>query len=305
MTELPQQGSLSPSRRAWQRFLYLTNPLRSGNSYPRVLRDNPLWEALVRMMDPARHWYWRLKNAAHPREPMPISDRGRTVLEDLRRDGIAVQPGFVPEAQLRELLTSSADYARAAQGLDLDSLEPGRQAHFNRMGADLHEDDPVSRFFRSPELVAIAQAHLGFKPRLRRFALFVNQPQPHLEGHLNYEKHFHIDPHDFRVLKLFVYLSDIGPENGPFTYVRGTNFHGRHRGILARLPSGTIETGIMERCVPRGEWLEVNGSAGTAIFAETSGVHRGGRNTAGVRLMLVGEYASHHPWERYDHDIPR
>lgn len=106
------------------------------------------------------------------------------------------------------------------------------------------------------------------------------------------------------MLKLFVYPSDISPENGPFTYARGTNFHGRHRSILARLSSGTIETGIMERCVPRSEWLEVSGSAGTAIFAETSWVHRGGRNTSGVHLMRVGEYASHHPWERYDYDIP-
>jgi hypothetical protein len=40
------------------------------------------------------------------------------------------------------------------------------------------------------------------------------------------------------------------------------------------------------------------------IFAEYDRpVHRGGRTEAGHRLMLVAEYASRHPWIRFDHDI--
>src|SRR5262249_50767458 len=156
-------------------------------------------------------------------------------------------------------------------------------------------------FLKGRELMTVASLHLGFAPRLRRLALFFNQPLPDLKGPRNVEKHFHTDSHDFRILKLFVYLRDTGPRNGPFTYVRGSHYHGRRRGPACRLPSYSEISGEeMATFAPRSEWIEATGAAGTIVFAETSGIHRGGRTEQGSRLMLVAEYASHHPWIRFD-----
>jgi hypothetical protein len=300
-----RRGRLSKKRLAYERFTYLVNPLRSGNNLPERLRNTGLWERLFRAADPLRHWYWRAKNIPYAQPAAEDDQSGRAIVDALRRDGIAVCPGFATEEQAEELLRSAKRYAKEAAGVDVDALAPQQQAHLNFMGADLDDDDPVMRFMRSPRLFAIARAHLGFTPRLRRVAFFVNQPQPDLSGHLNYEKHFHIDPHDFRVLKFFLYLNEVGTDDGPFTYVRGTHYFGRHRGIIPRLPAGAISTETMARFVRLDEWLEVTGGPRTGVFAETSGVHRGGRNRAGARLMLVAEYASRHPWVRYDHDIPK
>jgi hypothetical protein len=301
---LKPRRAVPAGRRLWERILYLANPLRSCNSYPRAVRDSDLWERVWTSADPVRHWYWRLKNAAHPVPPGSLTERGRAMLQALRDDGIAIHPGFVAPELLTRMENTARSYARAGAGIDVDAPKPEQQCHLNNMGNDLAPDDPIMTFLRSDEVLAIAGRHLGFAPRLRRLALFFNQPQRDLSGPDNVEKHFHADNHDFRILKLFIYLRDTGPRNGPFTYVRGTHFHGTRRGLVGRLPSySEISAEEMESFVPREAWVLATGPAGTAIFAETSGVHRGGRAEEGQRLMLVAEYASRHPWVRFDHDI--
>jgi hypothetical protein len=255
-------------------------------------------------MDPLRHRYWILKNARHPPRSAALTERGRLIVQALRSDGIGICPGFVPPDLLAHMEQTARLYTRDAAGIDIDSPLPEQQCHLNNMGNDLGGDDPIMRFLRSDELLAIAGEHLGFEPRLRRLALFFNQPREDLSGADNVEKHFHADNHDFRILKCFLYLHDTGPRNGPFTYVRGTHFHGPQRGVVGRLPSySEISSEEMESFVPQARWVLATGPAGTAIFAETSGVHRGGRTEEGHRLMLVAEYASRHPWVRFDHDI--
>lgn len=296
--------AVPPGRRVWERVLYLANPFRSCNSYPRAFRDTDLWERAWKSADPIRHRYWRLKNAGHPARAAALTERGRSILQALRGDGIAVTPGFLAPELLAHMERTARLYARTAAGIDIDAPKPEQQCHLNNLGNDLDAGDPIMRFLRSEEMIAIAGAHLGFEPRLRRLALFFNQRQSDLSGADNVEKHFHADNHDFRILKCFLYLHDTGPRNGPFTYVRGTHYHGTLRGVVGRLPSySEISSDELESFVPPDRWVLATGPAGTVIFAETSGVHRGGRTEEGHRLMLVAEYASRHPWVRFDHDI--
>jgi len=296
---------VSRARLATERVLFLANPFRLCNSFPRAVRDSDLWESIWKAADPVRARYWRLKNTGHPAPPVP-SGRAEEILARLRRDGIAVLPGFIPAPLLAHMESTARSYARAAAGIDIDAPAPAEQCHLNNLGNDLRPDDPIFVFLHSEEMMAIAGAYLGFRPRLRRVGLFFNQPQASLDGPENVEKHFHIDTHDFMAFKFFAYLHDTGEKNGPFTYVKGTNFYGTRRGLVGRMPAySEISSEEMAGFVPTTEWVRATGSAGTGIFAETTGVHRGGRTEEGHRLMLVAEYASRHPWIHFNHDIKR
>lgn len=291
------------TRQAMERALYLANPFRVCNSLPRWFRDTTAWETVFKAADPVRYRYWRLKNLGHPAGPHP-NGRGGDIVARLRRDGIVILPGFIPPDLTAHMERTARAYARAAAGIDIDAPKPAEQCHLNNMGNDLAPDDPILTFLRSPEMLAIAGAYVGFRPRLRRLSLFFNQPQPHLDGPENVEKHFHADTHDFMALKFFAYVHATHEGNGPFTYVKGTNFFGARRGVVARLPAySQISAEEMSTFVPKSEWVFATGPAGTGIFAETTGVHRGGRTESGHRLMLVAEYASRHPWIRFNHDI--
>ncbi|HYV18385.1 MAG TPA: phytanoyl-CoA dioxygenase family protein [Verrucomicrobiae bacterium] len=301
--------TLTPKRpvSGWRRFteraFYLANPFRVGNKLPSWLRDSGPWEAAFRAADPIRYSLWRSRNNGSPAAAVPEGPEA-AIVASLRRDGIVILPGFVPPDLIAHMERTARSYARAAAGIDIDHPKPAEQTHLNNLGNDLRRDDPILTFLRSDGMLRIAGAYLGFRPRLRRLALFFNQPQPHLEGPDNVEKHFHADTHDFIALKFFIYLHDTVEKNGPFTYVKETNFFGRRRGVVARIPAySEISSEEMAEFVPASEWVLATGPAGTGIFAETTGVHRGGRTEAGHRLMLVAEYASRHPWIRFDHDI--
>lgn len=267
-----------------------------------MVRDSNLWVTIWLSFDRVRHAYWKLKNLPH-RQPIPdLTGRGKEILESLHADGIAVYPRFVIGDDLRALRRTAKEYAEASTGVNVDAPLPGQYFHLNNMGNEIDSEDPLLRFFCSSEIIGIAGRCLGFYPKLRRIAFFLNQHEEGLSGLGNVEKHFHRDSHDFRVLKFFVYLGDTNESNGPLIYIPRTHFSGSKRGLVCRLPN-YISTQEMERHVPSESWRVATGPAGTAIFAETSGIHRGGRTQKGYRLMLVAEYSSHHPWVKFDHDM--
>lgn len=91
---------------------------------------------------------------------------------------------------------------------------------------------------------------------------------------------WHRDHESVPLWKCFLNLHAVGPESGPLEYVAQS-----HRGdydlcaqqSFARPDVAMPESRVMRACTP----------AGTAVFADTSGIHRGGRITEGHRLQAV------------------
>ena len=95
---------------------------------------------------------------------------------------------------------------------------------------------------------------------------------------------FHYDYDWPAFLKVFIYLTDVGPENGPFTFVAGTHEHKKHWN------DGRRDDSYMESTYP-GMARAVTGKAGDLIVADTVGYHKGERVRDGERLMLQLEFA--------------
>ena len=85
-------------------------------------------------------------------------------------------------------------------------------------------------------------------------------------------------------MKFFIYLSDVGAENGPFTFVVGTHEHKRD------WRQGRRDDAYIARAYP-GAIKPVTGEAGDLIVADTVGYHKGERVQEGERLMLQLEFA--------------
>ena len=98
---------------------------------------------------------------------------------------------------------------------------------------------------------------------------------------------WHRDPEGVPVLKVFLHLRAVEACHGPFEYVPGTS---RNRELGLCSPQG--------REPKAGAWtmptrITCIGPAGMVALADTSGVHRGGLVTEGLRLQAMWGFVAH------------
>jgi hypothetical protein len=95
-----------------------------------------------------------------------------------------------------------------------------------------------------------------------------------------------------RWIKFFVYLTDVGPDNGPHCFVAGSHKTGGipntflDRGYV-RIPDDEIHAAY-----PNERLIEFTGPRGTIIAEDTRGLHKGRPVVAGHRLMLEFEFSN-------------
>jgi ectoine hydroxylase-related dioxygenase (phytanoyl-CoA dioxygenase family) len=85
-------------------------------------------------------------------------------------------------------------------------------------------------------------------------------------------------------VKFFIYLTDVGAPNGPFTFVVGTHEKKRHWN------DGRRDDFYIASAYPDAAWA-VTGKAGHLIIADAVGYHKGERVREGERLMLQFGFA--------------
>lgn len=102
---------------------------------------------------------------------------------------------------------------------------------------------------------------------------------------------YHFDLDRPRWLKVFCYLTDVGPENGPHCFVRGSH---RDGGIPWRLRSkGYVRLGDEEvdAAFDSNRLVRFVAPCGTVILEDTRGLHKGLHVLSGDRLMLQLQFS--------------
>ena len=91
----------------------------------------------------------------------------------------------------------------------------------------------------------------------------------------------------------FVYLTDVGPDNGPHVFARGTHLANipaagplLARGYV-RIPDADVVSAFGRESI-----VELYGKRGTVLAVDTRGFHKGKMLTAGHRLMAQLTYSS-------------
>lgn len=107
-------------------------------------------------------------------------------------------------------------------------------------------------------------------------------------------RQWHIDLEDYRMLKIIVYLNDVGIDGGPFEYISKdlTSFSSE----TLKYSSGFVSDEDMETVVPTSDWKPCTGSSGTVIFTDTCHVfHRAKPPVVSDRFSITFSYTSRQP----------
>lgn len=231
-------------------------------------------------------------------------DGTAAVVQELRRQGIvsAQSDRFLTDAGRAELTkardeilqtsrTESVQAAVAAGGSGGGKKDFVVNLVKYRHGVPA--DSPLLKVALDEQLLDIVSSYLGFWPSLYAISSWLNFPvdTPAAKSQL-----WHRDPEDLQTIKVFIYLVDVDEQCGPFSYIPGTHPFGSDAGTGNALgDQRRITDEAMRDVFPPARWKVCTGPANTMILADTLGYHRGGRPTAGQRILVTFTYTSGTP----------
>ena len=135
-----------------------------------------------------------------------------------------------------------------------------------------------ARVAQAPQVVEIATAYLPAPPVLKAYNVWVTRSCGRAPSD---SQLWHRDVDDTRILKLFIYTTDVTLESGPFTYIPRTQGPMPRRRLMpacfidyVRLPRTT--DAMMAKCCPADQWQTLIGPAGLAVLVDTTCWHKGG-----------------------------
>ena len=152
--------------------------------------------------------------------------------------------------------------------------------------------DPLLRFGLGPSELGIVNSYLGLWGRLIYTDLWRTLPAA---GDKRVGSQiWHRDHDDARITKAYLYLNEVGSESGPLQYVPGSQLGGEYRSQWPwrKLISQYVPEGELERRIPEDQWVTAVGPPGTIVLCDTSGLHRGGPSTKGVRLLATWTFVT-------------
>ncbi|TSC78304.1 MAG: Uncharacterized protein G01um101433_338 [Parcubacteria group bacterium Gr01-1014_33] len=154
--------------------------------------------------------------------------------------------------------------------------------------------NPFMRMALSDVVLGIINSYMGMCTRFAYYNLALTIPVS--KKFPNYfSQRWHRDPDDIKLVKVFLYINDVSNEKrGPFCYIAGSQYGGRWRHVASQsFPKGSYpKPGEVEKTISASDIRVCTGTAGTLIFCDTSGLHKGGHCLEGERLMFTGAFLS-------------
>lgn len=230
----------------------------------------------------------------HPQALTHVAER---VVRELTRDGIArtsLLELFPAQPELLARLQAEAARLRA-QG-----ATKGKKLFLEQLLPDTPPLDlasPLLQTLVSPSVLGIANSYAHACSLFYFYTLNVTTPVG--EAAPVASQRWHRDPEDRMMLKVFVYLNEVDESAGPFMYVRGSQYSGTLGDLFPQQPPRGVypSPGAVEARVPASAITVATGAAGSVIFADTAGLHRGGLARNRERIMLTGGfYSEASPW---------
>jgi hypothetical protein len=226
-----------------------------------------------------------------------ISDTQKKVLNDLNLNGVSVInfSDLLDESLLNDM---SEWIVNNEKNLTTKHKKKFLLSYFGTENKELLLDvtNPFVRFYLSSEILEITSLYLGYIPQL--FEVYVEKTIPVGLENPTYSQNWHRDPEEKRTLKVFVYLSDVTDDAGPFTYVMGSapTGMGKYKKLFPqKLPHGSYPSEMdVSSKIGLADLLTATGIKGSIIFCDTSGLHRGGYAKSQHRIMATGFYPSKH-----------
>lgn len=238
-------------------------------------------------------WFYLLNRKGrklHARYRPELTTVQRRLISDLKRNGIAVShiDELLPQRGLLSVLRGYADKL-----LPDANVRKGKifQKELWDSCPVIDFQNPFTRLALEKSVLEIVSGYLDVWPKFRVLTLNVTIPVP-LGSEAIKSQRWHRDPEDKRMCKMFLYLNDVDEAAGPFVYVPQSHHGGKWRRFFPqRPPKGYYPpAGAVEKAIPQSELRTMTGRAGTVIFCDTSGLHKGGYATSKERIMFTAGY---------------
>lgn len=230
-------------------------------------------------------------------------DQQRQIAQQIGRDGFYVFDNRLPESLCNEIERFARETPTIVQGFSKDrtdrhlfnEAEPPLGKKYSLPEDLLVQSSGMQQLMADQSLTAIAEAYLGTLPSLSDVTLWWSTVHPGtVDEDAGQLYHFDFDTAP-RWLMVFVYLTDVGTENGPHVYVRGSHQPGIEptRELLqrgyTRIPDADVVASFGEDAVQ-----ELPGRRGTVMLVDTIGFHKGKSLIKGHRLMAQMVYSFAH-----------
>ncbi len=253
---------------------------------------------------------WKIRNwhaiFLHRRAPLALNPLQKRILNDFKRDGIAIThlDELFPHSDWQHVLTTYGNSLKEKSFQN--SVKTFWQEMWDVKTLPLDpKNNPFVRFALEEKNIAITNAYQGMYSRLHSIGLSETIPvtpgTPAIQS-----QQWHRDVGNKTYPKIFVYLTDVEDEDGPFIYLKGSQLGGKWWHLFPQINQytpalGRIRDGDIETPPTNADILRCTGRAGTLVFADTSGIHKGGYSTRNPRFASIITYFSDKSMERRKH----
>tara|TARA_A100001015_G_scaffold224297_1_gene252882 strand:- start:1389 stop:2186 length:798 start_codon:yes stop_codon:yes gene_type:complete len=209
-----------------------------------------------------------------PKKNLELSDEELSILNALEHDGFCVMDGqsiLDIEALARETKKCFKDKEKIEFSLQNTESDFNGITYADRQM--LLNSDVIKGFCELEIFHIVARAYLGVNAKIGNISAWRTEK---FQFPTN-AQYFHRDFDNFKWLKIFIYLTDVKDENGPHSYIPKSHNSKNHL-RFSRIEDKDIAN--LEKPV------EIIGKAGTIIFADTLGIHKGVLPNEGFRDIL-------------------
>lgn len=228
------------------------------------------------------------------------ADDVETFGSDIRQHGYHVFRQRLPDALCDELL----DYATSApcvrRGTDDGDSSDVQLDRFPRGSPDgvrydfgeqeLVNNPLIQKLMADRSFIAVAQNYLQAQPIVDVVAMWWNVASPRPDK--GAAQYWHFDMDRIKWLKFFVYLTDVGPKNGPHSFVAGSHRSGGIPGNLLQKGYSRLTDEEVSSSYPPDKFIEFTAPRGTVIAEDTRGLHKGKHVTKGDRLIFQLQFSN-------------
>lgn len=157
----------------------------------------------------------------------------------------------------------------------------------------LDKDDNYVKAAISGIFIQIANLYLKGRVRCTNIDYWLNFPDIE-KKHAFGSQLWHRDYEDKKLIKLFIYFKDVVDTSGPFYYVRASHTGGKYGQLFKTKPplGVVIDERDVLKAVDKLDVVKLMPKAGTIIFADTYGIHKGGHCLEEERQVFTCTYTT-------------
>jgi len=259
-------------------------PRRHLNVFDGIFRtfDNSLREHIISAFDELLRQHLRVPASILIDDPdvvniaETLSHRGHVSLPPVNAERVAAMRDYF---ETQPVFPGS--YVAGPERYTLNEARGGNFASFPLL--TVFNCPHLVEIANTPKTLAIVERFIGTTPTILGYSAWWSfaQPDHPIEAQL-----FHIDGDDYLFAKMFIYLTDVGEEDGPHTFFERSQDLDYLRAIRDSWPGGRGEFenwlfGMFRKSDGQSkrvfgtEPVEITGPRGTCFMANTFGVHKG------------------------------